>query len=167
MADIDEKYLTILDRPDFRRWLRDIVKAAGIDPIQMRTVPIRYPLFAYYLYADMYKTTEAPLEEDFVYLVRNKLIDITGGTMVVYLDDTIPIDEYILLLRDSLETIDVPSVEYALDGRIYLNELNKLQDIYITPDIEVTFNPGLADTVQVDYIPAFGREVRIFHNNRV
>lgn len=98
-----------MDRADFRKWLDRLIADTELDRDSLSRVPIRYPLFAYLLYRDMYSTT----------------VDIRNGTFVQYIYDNVPIAEYILLLSDSLETLDVSSEQSLIDARLYLSELDK------------------------------------------
>lgn len=132
-----KKYLNskeaVKDYEDWIKRLKDEVE------LQEDDVPKKSLVFLYLLYKDMYGTTDGPIHDDFKWMIETERIVITyrGVTNLMYLYDNVKIDSYIILLKNCLNVLEVPSEQTVLDAVPILNCLTDLDDIIISPTMEV------------------------------
>lgn len=138
-TDVGKKYAQILRSTDFKNWADQLMdKSERLKEIGWSNIGRRTILYLYLLYRDTYGNIKGDIDDEFVRLIDDSRINIGDDGLILgtqYMYEDVPINDYILLLDNSLVYLDIPTVDH-LESE-YIPQLRNLEQILISPTDEL------------------------------
>lgn len=148
MADIDRKYVPVVQTDDFKEWIGDLKEK--VPDLDLTAVPVRVLLYFYLYYREIYGADRG-INTDFRRLIDRGYMDIYEGkhiTMTSYLSR---LKDYVALLRDSLESITAINTIDVTDSILdRIPILQRLNTVYLLDGIDEIFFPSITHSALIE-----------------